>query len=247
MKRFLKGLLYVVLYSCGILILFIAGMFLFVEHDTTAFIIVGIIGCVFFVPAIILTIKDYKKKKAIEIEAKAKYEAKLQAEREKEAAWLAGDGKHFKKVIDNFWVDETNQKLRVKDRFIDWNKIIGSQIIDDDEIVTTSVSSGYQTSKRGSVGRAIAGGVLFGGVGAIVGANTGKQKTKIHTTTATTNYNYCKSLILRIFVDYVDEPYIDFPFIEHQLNKNDELYKTKNEEINKCNGIIKVILNRLDQ
>ncbi len=214
------------------------------EPEMDGFYVFGAIALVFIFLAIFSGEKDRRKiREAKEAIEKAERE-KIEAEKERERQWQLGEGKDFRKIYDNFWVDEINRKVRLHDEIINWEDIMGSEIINDDEVITTSVQKGYSVGKRGSVGRAVVGGALFGDVGAIVGANTGTQRNKINTTTTTTSENFCDSLVLRIFLDSIDDPHRDITFIEKRVSEDSDKYLQQLEIANKCNSIIKIILNR---
>lgn len=65
----------------------------------------------------------------------------------------------------------------------------GEHIKDVDRTTVYDISflgeSGSTTKKKGGIVRAVAGGAMFGGVGAIVGSSTAKSKTKVD------GYNVC--------------------------------------------------------
>lgn len=85
---------------------------------------------------------------------------------------------------------------------IPYNNILDFDILEDNN----SIVKGKSRTK-GGLGRAIAGGLLFGGVGAIVGGTTGKRKTKSKEKTI----EYVTSLRIKITVkDFViPSVYID--------------------------------------
>ena len=65
--------------------------------------------------------------------------------------------------------DENNKLWKVKTLLtvFEYSDIVSYELLEDGESIT-----------KGGLGRAVTGGVLFGGVGAIVGGVTGKKKTK---------------------------------------------------------------------
>lgn len=84
------------------------------------------------------------------------------------------------------------------------------------QIVDFELLEDGSTLIQGSAMDAIAGGLLFGGVGAIVGSNIGtKQST-----------NMCHSLEIKITLRDNDTPSIYIPFIDnYPVNKNSDLYR----------------------
>lgn len=76
-----------------------------------------------------------------------------------------------------------------------FEKIIGFELKDNQTTVTKTTSLKYKTSTNtGSMlGRAVVGGILTGGVGAVVGAATAKKTTEVveeGKTTTTVKHNY---------------------------------------------------------
>src|SRR5690625_7856669 len=78
-----------------------------------------------------------------------------------------------------------------KSTVYNYNDIIGFELLEDGESLS-----------KGGLGRALAGGALFGGVGAVVGGITGKRKNK----------GVCTSLRIKITLKDKSNPaeYIDF-------------------------------------
>lgn len=98
-----------------------------------------------------------------------------------------------KKVRKYFEIDQTHSLWKVPQSF-------PGVIFDSDELVTYELLQNGTSITKGGVGRAIAGGVLFGGVGAIVGGVTGR-KTKSEVTELR-----IKIVTNNIFIQYM---YID--------------------------------------
>lgn len=75
------------------------------------------------------------------------------------------------------------------------------------------------TLTKGGLGRAVAGGLLFGGVGAVVGGVTGKKHGK----------STCSQLQIKITVNNVSEPTEYITFISSEIKKDGMIYKTMGE------------------
>jgi len=74
------------------------------------------------------------------------------------------------KKVDKYISFDVNNKLWKANAYnvvFNYSDIISYELLEDGESIT-----------KGGLGRAVAGGVLFGGVGAVVGGVTGKKKTK---------------------------------------------------------------------
>ena len=82
-----------------------------------------------------------------------------------------------KKVGDYFVVNETDKTWAVPTGL--FKKVVQPASVHKySEIVSFELLEDGNSITKGGIGRAVAGGVLFGGVGAIVGGSTGKKKTK---------------------------------------------------------------------
>ncbi len=92
-------------------------------------------------------------------------------------------------------VFESSKILYIANEPIPFEKIIGFELKDNQTTVTKTTSPKYKTSTNtGSMlGRAVVGGILTGGVGAVVGAATAKKTTEVveeGKTTTTVKHNY---------------------------------------------------------
>lgn len=78
--------------------------------------------------------------------------------------------KPTKKVDKYIGFDENNKlwKIDASNVIFEYNEIISFELLEDGDIIS-----------KGGLGSAIAGGALFGGVGAIVGGVTGSKKSKV--------------------------------------------------------------------
>lgn len=72
-----------------------------------------------------------------------------------------------KKLSSYLLVDEKNSAFKIGDGIYKYGELLSFELLEDGETVS-----------KGGLGRAVAGGLLFGGAGAIVGGVTGKKKTK---------------------------------------------------------------------
>ena len=105
--------------------------------------------------------------------------------------------------------------------------IIIPNIIDYDysEIGESIASSG--------LGRALAGGILFGGAGAVVGAVTGRKKSKL----------ICNSLKVKITTKNINNPVVYADFITTSTKKSSIIYKTYYDLAQKCLSTLQLIVN----
>jgi hypothetical protein len=136
-------------------------------------------------------------------------------------------------------INEKEQKLAIFKRssikeelspaLFKFDDILEVGIKEDNTIVT-------HTSKRSSIGNAVAGGVLFGGIGAVIGGLSGEKVgyAKIHKATLT------------IVVNDLKNPIHEINFLNSKMlvDRDSEMYKDIYYEMNKWNKRISVILKR---
>jgi len=137
------------------------------------------------------------------------------------------------KRIGNFVeFDDNNKKWlilssilgkRNKSTVYDYSDIVDFELLEDGE----SISSG-------GLGRALVGGALFGGAGAIVGGVTGKKKTK----------GICSSLKLKITLNNIYNPVVYVNFIETDMKKSGVLYKNAYKLAHECLSVLELICNQ---
>lgn len=123
-----------------------------------------------------------------------------------------GPGKEFylgyKSSSPKMKIDVTSKQIAICDyttgslKIIPFQNLIECEIIEDNETVLS-----------GGIGRAIAGGIIAGGTGAIVGAVTRKSK------------NIVKSLSIRIGTSDINDALIMIPLVTSPVKKESEQYK----------------------
>lgn len=101
---------------------------------------------------------------------------------------------------------ESSQIIRIKTQEYKFSDILGYSLIDDATSETITTSTGTAKTSTGSMlGRAVVGGVLTGGLGAVAGAATAKKNISDNATSQTTTmHNYT----LYINVNSLQEPTI---------------------------------------
>lgn len=119
-----------------------------------------------------------------------------------------------KKIGTYIEFDDNNKKWLIPDGFngkkknpkvYNYKDIIEFELLEDGDSIT-----------KGGLGRAIAGGVLLGGVGAVVGGVTGKKKTK----------SIVNSLQIKITLNDINNPTIYIPLIHSKTKTSSFIYKT---------------------
>jgi hypothetical protein len=89
---------------------------------------------------------------------------------------------------------------------------------------------------KGGIGRAVAGGLMFGGVGAIVGGVTGGKNTK----------GICNTLKIKITVNNMSNPTVYLNFITTPTKKDSFTYKTLYKTAQECLSVLQLICSSVD-
>jgi ribosome-binding protein aMBF1 (putative translation factor) len=125
--------------------------------------------------------------------------------------------------------DDTHKKVAIlKTKFT--GKVYDMFIFDYSSIVDYELLEDGESIEKGGVGRAIVGGALFGGVGAIVGAGTGHKHKKT-----------CTNLQLKITLDNVSMPVAYVNFINTATKKNGFVYKQMSSLAQEALSILSII------
>ena len=101
-----------------------------------------------------------------------------------------------------------------------FSDLVSYDLLEDDSLVTS-----------GGVGQALVGGAIFGGVGAVAGAITGKrvQKKRI------------ESLYIKVTLNNFDTPCILIPLVTKPIKTNSKEYQTAFEEAHKILSVLDMI------
>lgn len=119
------------------------------------------------------------------------------------------------KTIGNFiHFDNENQKFALPKTTMT-GKIVDYQIYDYSSILDFELLEDGNSVEKGGVGRALVGGSLFGGVGAIVASNTGHKHKKT-----------CSKLQIKITLNDMAAPVVYINFIEAETKKDGFIYKS---------------------
>ena len=104
-----------------------------------------------------------------------------------------------------FVITKVNTLVKKNQELYHYNQIVSTELLEDGESIT-----------KGGLGRAVAGGLLFGGVGAIVGGVTGGKRTK----------SVCKSLQIKITFRNSPRQTEYLSFLAAEAKTNSLVYKT---------------------
>ncbi|SFN71719.1 SHOCT domain-containing protein [Proteiniclasticum ruminis] len=97
------------------------------------------------------------------------------------------------------------KKSKKDTNLYNYGQLLNFELLEDGETIT-----------KGGLGRAVAGGLLFGGVGAVVGGVTGGKKTK----------GVCNSLQIKITLRNSPRQTVYLPFITTSTKTSSFIYKT---------------------
>ena len=125
-----------------------------------------------------------------------------------------------KKIGNYLAVDETNKSFKIGADIFEYANLLSFELLEDGQTIT-----------KGGLGRAVAGGLLFGGVGAIVGGVTGGKKSK----------GICNSMKLRVTLRnaHTDNTYITFIFAETKTSSF--TYRSAKDSAQSCISALEII------
>jgi ribosomal protein L37AE/L43A len=140
------------------------------------------------------------------------------------------------KKIGSFMEFDDNQK-----KWVVLSGILGkrnkSTVYNYSDIVDFELLEDGESIAKGGLGRALVGGALFGGTGAIVGGITGKRKQK----------GICNSLKIKITVKDINNPVIYVNFITSSTKKDGMIYKSMIKDAQECLSTLQVICDQQKQ
>lgn len=129
------------------------------------------------------------------------------------------------KIIEPLHFNDNDRKILIHDN-------IRNNIIDYDDIISFEIIEDGKSTSSGGVGRALVGGALFGGAGAVVGAMTANKKNK-----------YCESLRVKITIDDMDNPKLYVPFIIEKTKINSDKYINAYNKAQELTATLQIICN----
>ncbi|ASV67614.1 SHOCT domain-containing protein [Cytobacillus kochii] len=131
-----------------------------------------------------------------------------------------------KKISDYVHFDDKNKKWRlpksIQQTVYNYSDIIDFELIEDGKTVT-----------NGGLGRALVGGALFGGAGAVVGAVTGRK----------TNAK-CTILTVKVTLNFSETSSIYINFIERETKKDSIEYGNALNHAQECMSTFQIICNQ---
>lgn len=137
---------------------------------------------------------------------------------------------HVTKSVGSFLhVDEDQKKWYIPDG--SGGKVKHPHIHQYSDIMSYELLEDGSSVSSGGVGRALVGGALFGGVGAIVGGSTGKKHAK----------GVCEKLEIKITLNDMSHPVEYICFIESSLKKDGFIYKAIYPRAQECLSVLQLM------
>ena len=134
-----------------------------------------------------------------------------------------------KKFGKYLYLDENNKKLTIPQGLL-IKRINSQKIYNYNDIVSFELIEDGNSISEGGIGNAIVGGVLFGGIGAIVGSNTGHKYKQT-----------CTNLKIKITLNNINNPVEYITFINTEIKKDSQLYKNSINMAQKIISILQII------
>lgn len=135
-----------------------------------------------------------------------------------------------KKVGDYFVVNEKDKTWAVPTGL--FKKVVQPTSVHKySEIVSFELLEDGNSITKGGLGRAVVGGAMFGGVGAIVGGSTGKKKTK----------GVCTKLQVKITLNNMSTPNVYVNLIETSTKKDSLIYTAAYSSAQEILSILQII------
>ncbi|MCE2594412.1 SHOCT domain-containing protein [Motilimonas cestriensis] len=135
-------------------------------------------------------------------------------------------------------IDERRRKIclikmrgeKVSRKIIGYKDLLSSEIFEDNATIT-------KTSRSSQLGGALIGGVMLGGVGAIIGGVTGKKTSKAKT----------KRIDLRIVKNDTSEPIFEINFLNIESDQGSALYQQAMSQARHWHSLVSVLIRKADE
>lgn len=135
------------------------------------------------------------------------------------------------KTIKNYLqIDEDNKLIKV---FEDVNKAITNEyVLPYTDILSYELIENGSSIVKSGLGSTIAGGILLGNIGSVIGANLGKRSLN----------DMCNELVLKITTKNMDTPVVYIAYINSKIAKDAEEYKIAISDAQECVSILQIII-----
>ena len=136
--------------------------------------------------------------------------------------------KYTKSVGEYIKIDEQNKIFKLERDFFDYSNLLSFELLENGEVIT-----------KGGLGRAVVGGLLLNGVGAIVGAVTGGKKSS----------GICMSMKIRLTLKNTNYDTVYIDLIAKKTKKKSRKYKNAQSDAQECISALEIItdINQTEQ
>lgn len=131
--------------------------------------------------------------------------------------------------VNKIRIDEKNKNIAIC-----YNGTSQYRIIPFSNVRDVSIYEDGIEGKKSGISRAIVGGILAGGAGAIVGSSTAK------------NQKFINSYGLKVYTTNINEPLFYFPMITQQTKKDSIEYRTAENSVEQAFATIGAIIEQND-
>lgn len=138
-----------------------------------------------------------------------------------------------KKIGNYILLDEDKKQWAIPDSFL--GKIQNSKVYNYSDIIEYELLQDGTSITKGGLGRAVAGGLLFGGIGAIVGGVTGTRKTK----------ELVNNMQIKITLNDISNPVIYIKLILSPTKTNSIVYKVAKQYAEQLLSVFSIIQNEV--
>jgi len=139
-----------------------------------------------------------------------------------------------KKISNYFAINEETKQWTATTGII---SILGTgKVYSYSDLLDFELIENGESVAKGGLGRAVVGGVLFGGIGAVVGGVTGKRKTS----------DKCTSLKIKITTKDISKPTCYINLISSTVAKTSSTYKTEYKNAQEILSILQIICKQVE-
>lgn len=185
--------------------------------------IIGILCCIFYLIVRINPKQEFFENLNFEKDRIAKQAKEREKQETQNQLRIEKYGQNYQTIptkYNELIVSEEKRCIYISDKKIAFESIIGANLVDDVTNTTTTTTVGSaKTSTSNMLGRAVVGGVITGGLGAVAGAATAKKNIATDSTSTTiTVHNYTLYINVKSIVNPTIELHIgDNSISAHRL------------------------------